>query len=67
MCLKTGMVKVYNKRKGYGIIRSDNSDYFFRWTDIVSTSHKQCKTGERVSFMPQEHFRGLRAVEVKAI
>ena len=67
MGAKTGRVKIYNKRRGFGIIQSDNSDYFFRWTDIVSNSHKQCRAGERVIFTPQQHMRGLRAVEVKSV
>ena len=64
---KLGLVKVYNKKRGYGIIQAENRDYFFRWTDIISTSHKECKTGEQVIFIPQEHMRGLRAVNVQAL
>lgn len=65
--MKTGRVKIYNKRRGYGIIQADNTDYFFRYTDIITNSHKQCKAGEKVIFTPQQHTRGLRAVSVQAI
>ena len=61
---RVGEVKLYNKRKGFGIIQSDERDYFFRWTDIVSPTHKHCIAGEKVLFIPQMHSRGLRASQV---
>ena len=63
----TGRVKIYDGKKGFGIINSNNRDYFFRYTDIVGRAHRHCFEGETVSFVPQEHVRGLRAVEVRAV
>lgn len=62
----TGKVKIYNKRKGYGIIDADK-DYFFRWTDIISDSHKHCEVGETVSFIPYKDVKGMRAKQVQSI
>lgn len=62
-----GQVKSFSKQRGYGFISSDNKDYFFRWTDIVTANHQHCKQGDRVSFTPQESTRGLRAVGVQAV
>lgn len=64
---KRGTVKLFNKRKGYGIVQSENRDYFFRYTDIVTTSHKHCEQGQQVQFIPQQSIRGLRAVQVQAM
>lgn len=61
-----GKVKIYNKKKGYGIVHSDE-DYFFRWTDIISDSHKECSVGEIVSFKPYQDVRGMRATQVQVI
>lgn len=64
---KTGKVKVYSKKRGFGIIVSDSKDYFFRYTDIITESHKHCEIGETVSFIPELHTRGLRAIQVQTI
>ena len=63
----SGEIKYYSKKKGFGIITSDSVDYFFRYTDIVGKKHKDCIKGEKVSFVPQPHTRGLRAVEVMSV
>lgn len=63
----TGKIKVYNKRRGYGIIQAEKNDYFFRWNDIISDTHKECRSGEKVQFVPLIHARGLRAIEVQTV
>lgn len=65
--MKTGKVKVYNKRKGYGIITCESQDYFFRYDSIIGKSHRDCSVGEKVSFIPELHTRGLRAVQVQTV
>ena len=63
----TGTVKSYSCRSGYGFIKSDNRDYFFRYSDILNKSYPVCRVGEQVSFSPSRNDRGLCATLVEAI
>lgn len=63
--IKTGKIKFFNKRKGYGFIESDQTskDVFVHATDLEDRVRK----GDDVSFELQHSGRGLQAENVKLI
>ena len=63
---KTGKVKLYDAKRGFGFVTADKRDYFFSWRDIVA-KHQHCYGGQIVTFIPQQSIRGLRAVQVQAL
>lgn len=62
---KSGVVKFFNKDKGYGfIIDEDNGEeYFFHVTKLK----QEVKKDDKVEFEVEEGKRGLQAVGIKLI
>lgn len=66
--VKTGKVKMFNAKKGYGFIHDNGKDYFFHFTNIVSDdAFKVLKTDDSVTYEVEEHDGKFRAINVKKI
>ena len=49
--MKTGTVKWFDKKKGYGfIVSEDNTDVFVHFSNIVMDGFKMLNEGERVTY-----------------
>lgn len=49
--MKTGTVKWFNKRKGYGFLTdSDGNEYFVHYSQIIGEGFKALTEGQSVSF-----------------
>lgn len=59
----TGIVKSYSIKHGYGFITSEGRDYRFKSFEMRLPPLK----GEKVSFVPYETEKGLRATKVRSI
>lgn len=61
--MENGTVKFFNRVKGFGFIKDDNSDkeYFVHSTGLVDKINE----GDKVSFELQEGKKGPNAVNVK--
>ena len=63
-----GSVKMFNKDKGYGFIRTeDGKDVFFHYSELVMDNFKTAQPGEEVEFEVEETDRGPRATKIKKI
>lgn len=60
---KTGKIKFFNRKKGYGFIESENTskDVFVHATDLED----YVKKGDPVTFELQYGNKGLQAVQVR--
>ncbi len=68
--MKTGLVKWFNKDKGYGFIKPSDgsSDVFVHYSDIVG--EQQFKTlldGQNVQYEEAEGNRGIKAKNVTVV
>lgn len=65
---KTGVMKWFNNRKGYGFLFDDDgNEIFVHYSAILSDGYKSLKEGEKVSFEVTEGKKGLQAINVKKI
>ncbi len=55
-----GIVKWFDRKKGYGFIESEGKDYFFH---ISMLEDSKIEKGDKVSFEPEESPRGIKAVK----
>ncbi|HAV19438.1 MAG TPA: cold-shock protein [Firmicutes bacterium] len=63
-----GSVKMFNKDKGYGFIRTeDGKDVFFHYSELVMDNFKTAQPGEEVEFQVEETDRGPRATKIKKV
>ncbi|SJZ74451.1 cold shock protein (beta-ribbon, CspA family) [Cetobacterium ceti] len=63
--MKQGIVKWFNKDKGYGFITGeDKNDYFIHYSGIEGTGFKNLKEGEEVTFDIKETPKGIVAIGV---
>ncbi len=63
-----GSVKMFNKDKGYGFIRTeDGKDVFFHYSELVMENYKTAAVGETVEFEVEETDRGPRATKIKKV
>ena len=63
-----GSVKMFNKEKGYGFIRTeDGKDVFFNHSSILMDGYKTAETGEPVDFEVEDSDRGPRAKNIKKL
>ena len=63
-----GIVKMFNKEKGYGFIRMENKkDVFFHFRAILMDGYKTIEPNTEVEFELEESERGLRAIKIKKI
>ena len=63
-----GKVIRFNKRKGFGFIKSaDGEDVFFHYSSLVMEGFKDIPVESEVEFDVEETEKGLRASNVKKI
>ena len=63
-----GKVIRFNKRKGFGFIKSvDGKDVFFHYSSLVMDGFKDIPVESEVEFDVEETAKGLRASNVKKI
>ncbi|MDP3268970.1 MAG: cold-shock protein [Legionella sp.] len=67
--METGVVKRFNKIKGYGFIAPDkgNDEVFVHFSQVQTEGYKELKEGQRVSYILSQGDRGEFATEVKVI
>jgi CspA family cold shock protein len=67
--MQTGVVKRFNKIKGYGFIAVDQSadEIFVHFSEIQTDGYKELKEGQRVRFEVLSGERGLSATAVNII
>ncbi|MCJ8341759.1 MAG: cold-shock protein [Cetobacterium sp.] len=62
-----GLVKWFNKEKGFGFVTSDEgADYFVHFTGIAGEGFKSLEEGQSVTFEIEDGKKGLIAVKVTA-
>ena len=69
---KEGVVKWFNKKKGYGFIETIDGDYFAHWTNIEGEAdedgYKVLKIGSKVRFVVMKGNNGkLKAGSITEI
>ena len=66
--LMKGKVIRFNKKKGFGFIKSsDDKDVFFHYSSLVMEGFKDIAVDSEVEFDVEETSKGLRASNVKKI
>lgn len=67
--MQTGIVKRFNKIKGYGFIAPENgaAEVFVHFSQIQSSGYKELKEGQRVSFVIEKGDRGEFATNVEIL
>lgn len=67
--MKYGTVKMWDDRKGYGfIVSDDDEDLFVHISDLdVSVRSKRLVPGQRVAFDVRREPKGDRAVNVRVV
>lgn len=66
--MKTGTVKWFDNKKGYGFIaREDGKDIFVHYTAILTEGFKTLEEGQPVQYDVVEGKRGLQASNVTAL
>ena len=65
---KTGTVKWFDSKKGYGFIELEGSDdIFVHYSDILDEGYKSLKDGQKVEFEIEKDDQGEKAKNVKKI
>jgi len=65
---KTGTVKWFDSKKGYGFIELEGSDdIFVHYSDILDEGYKFLKDGQKVEFDIEKDDQGEKARNVKKI
>jgi CspA family cold shock protein len=63
-----GIVKWFNKDKGYGFIgRDSGSDVFVHFSGIAGEGYRNLAEGDKVEFEVVQGERGLQAAEVRVV
>ena len=67
--MKTGVVRWFNKNKGYGFITDDETgkDIFIHYSGIAGDGFKNLEQGQRVKFNTQPDAKGEKAVDTEVI
>ncbi len=67
--MATGIVKLFNKTKGFGFIVPDegDKDVFVHITAVLDSGLQELNEGQKVSYQSIEEPKGLKAVEIAAI
>ena len=67
--MQTGIVKRFNKIKGYGFITPDNggAEVFVHYSKIQTDGYKELIEGQRVSYEVEQGERGEFANNVVAV
>jgi len=65
---KTGIVKWFDSKKGYGFIEVEGSDdIFVHFSEIKEEGYKSLKDGQKVEFEIQKDDQGERAKSVTKV
>jgi len=64
---KTGKVKWFNNRKGFGFILNDDKDLFVHFSAIETEGYKTLKEGQEVTYEVVEGEKGLQAAKVRPV
>lgn len=63
-----GVVKMFNKEKGFGFITTDDGkDVFFHYSALQVDGFKTAEQGDKVDFEVEESDRGPRATKISKI
>lgn len=65
--VKTGTVKWFDDKKGFGFIEHSEGDIFVHHSGILSTGYRTLKEGQRVSFDVTNSPKGKQATKVAVI
>jgi CspA family cold shock protein len=67
--MTTGIVKRFNKIKGYGFIAPDNggNEIFVHFSQVQMAGYKELREGQRIRFEVQTGERGEFATNVELI
>lgn len=67
--MQTGIVKRFNKIKGYGFITPDEgtNEIFVHFSEVKTEGYKELKEGQRVRYALAEGDRGEYATQVEVI
>jgi CspA family cold shock protein len=67
--MQTGVVKRFNKIKGYGFITPDGkeNEIFVHFSEVQHEGYKELLEGQRVSYMLAKGDKGEFATQVKII
>jgi CspA family cold shock protein len=67
--MQTGTVKRFNRIKGYGFIKPDDSDIevFVHFSQIQTAGYKELKEGQRVNYELEKGDRGEFATKVSIL
>ena len=64
--MNSGIVKLFDEKKGYGFIAYDeNQEVFVHFTAIEEDGFKSLDPGDEVDFVIVEGARGMQAAHVK--
>lgn len=64
---KQGIVKWFQKEKGFGFIQCEGHDYFVHFSGIIAEGYKTLPDGAQVSFTAIDGVKGKQAHEVEII
>jgi CspA family cold shock protein len=65
---RTGTVKWFDSKKGYGFIELEgNDDIFVHYSDILDEGYKSLRDGQKVEFEIKKDDQGEKAKNVKKI
>jgi CspA family cold shock protein len=63
-----GIVKTFNKQKGYGFIQGkEENSYFFHYSELQMKGFKTVDEGQKVEFDVKETERGMNAINIKLV
>lgn len=67
--MHTGTVLRFNKIKGYGFIKADDSEneVFVHFSEVEMAGYKELKAGQRISYELERGERGEYATKVKLL
>lgn len=67
--MQTGIVKRFNKIKGYGFIAPDNggAEVFVHFSQVQMAGYKELKPGQHISYELETGERGEFATQVKIL
>lgn len=63
-----GVVKWFDKKKGFGFIRFEEVDYFAHFREIMGgPGFKELLDGQKVEFSPKKGEKGMMAQNIKVV
>jgi len=60
-----GEVRWFNTKKGFGFIKSDNTDYFVFYKNILMGGYRKLEVGQKVTFELKPYQGYKQATHVK--